>query len=287
MSDKKSIGTILKYERLQQGKSLEDISKQTKIQLNYLIAIEDDKLEELPSSFYVRAFIKQYAHVLSINDIDELISDINLPINNLEQATLDDDGITRGGKDLSIEKVSIYEKFSKTGKIILTIIILIFIWVGISYFSSVKFTGSNSDNEHINITESTPKKKTDTETHKPKSKSSEKKNVKPIISEDVDLNKLTTTIVIKPNKTNKVYLEANEKGASWVNISTNTGQNLINGILYANTNNTYMIPDNTKFIKIHLAYAQYVTAKVNGEPINMHLPTNVSQWNLIIKFEEN
>ncbi len=54
--------------------SLEEISERTKIQLPYLIAIEQEDFAELPAEVYIKGFLKQMAQVLSI-PTEKLLSD--------------------------------------------------------------------------------------------------------------------------------------------------------------------------------------------------------------------
>ena len=62
-----NIGKKLKDARVANGLTLDDLQQATKIQKRYLIAIEDEKFDELPGDFYVRAFIKQYANTVGLN----------------------------------------------------------------------------------------------------------------------------------------------------------------------------------------------------------------------------
>lgn len=67
---KKTIGEVFRLERRNQGFRLEEIERRTDIQLEYLEAIEADDFDSLPSPFYARSFLKQYAKIL---DLDEEI----------------------------------------------------------------------------------------------------------------------------------------------------------------------------------------------------------------------
>ena len=53
-----STGEILQSARLQQGLSLDDIALQTFIKKNYLEALEEDRLEDLPAAVYSCGYIR-------------------------------------------------------------------------------------------------------------------------------------------------------------------------------------------------------------------------------------
>ncbi|MFJ7730368.1 helix-turn-helix domain-containing protein [Lysinibacillus sp. NPDC097231] len=61
------LGTRLKEARLSKGYSLDDLQEITKIQKRYLVGIEEGNYSIMPGSFYVRAFIKQYADAVGLN----------------------------------------------------------------------------------------------------------------------------------------------------------------------------------------------------------------------------
>ncbi|SDW25866.1 RodZ family helix-turn-helix domain-containing protein [Paenibacillus sp. CF384] len=83
MSD---LGALLQKAREQRRLSLDDIQELTKIRKRYLEAIEEGNYSVLPGSFYVRAFVKNYAEAVGL-DADEVLRLYNkeIPSNVPEQ----------------------------------------------------------------------------------------------------------------------------------------------------------------------------------------------------------
>lgn len=67
------LGERLKEAREAKGYTLEDLQGITKIQKRYLTGIEKEDYRTMPGSFYVRAFIKQYAEAVGL-DADEMLA---------------------------------------------------------------------------------------------------------------------------------------------------------------------------------------------------------------------
>ena len=67
------LGDRLKEARKEKGYTLDDLQEITKIQKRYLAGIENEEYSSMPGSFYVRAFIKQYAEAVGL-DADEMLS---------------------------------------------------------------------------------------------------------------------------------------------------------------------------------------------------------------------
>ena len=67
------LGDRLKEARTAKGYTLDDLQSITKIQKRYLAGIENEDFGSMPGSFYVRAFIKQYAEAVGL-DADEMLS---------------------------------------------------------------------------------------------------------------------------------------------------------------------------------------------------------------------
>ena len=62
-----SVGETLKRARLAQGLDLATFAARTKINVKYLEAIESDDRKMLPSGFFYRSFVEQYAKFLSLD----------------------------------------------------------------------------------------------------------------------------------------------------------------------------------------------------------------------------
>jgi cytoskeletal protein RodZ len=86
-----SVGETLRRARLEQGLDLGTVAAQTKISAKYLKAIESDDRKSLPSGFFYKSFVEQYAKSLSLDtreidaEVDRVLSaDEPLPLPGLE-----------------------------------------------------------------------------------------------------------------------------------------------------------------------------------------------------------
>jgi hypothetical protein len=73
-----SVGNLIRASRLQAGLSLEEISARTRISLRSLQAIEDDDLSVMPSAFFYKSFVAQFAKVLEMESstLSPLVEDV-------------------------------------------------------------------------------------------------------------------------------------------------------------------------------------------------------------------
>lgn len=62
----RTVGQILKEERLKKNFSLEQVERATKIRAKYLRAIESDDFAKMPTSPYIQGFIKNYSDYLGL-----------------------------------------------------------------------------------------------------------------------------------------------------------------------------------------------------------------------------
>ena len=71
-----SVGEKLQRARLDRGLDLASVASLTKINPKYLQAIEADDRSSLPSAFFYKSFVHQYASMLSL-DVQELDAEID------------------------------------------------------------------------------------------------------------------------------------------------------------------------------------------------------------------
>ncbi len=63
-----SVGDILRQERERLGLDIDKIAQQTRINARFIEAIESNKIGDLPGGFFYRAFVRQYARTLGIDE---------------------------------------------------------------------------------------------------------------------------------------------------------------------------------------------------------------------------
>ena len=68
------IGERLRDARRHLGLDLEEITARTKIRARYLIALEEERWDALPSAAYARSFLHTYAEELGL-DADALVDE--------------------------------------------------------------------------------------------------------------------------------------------------------------------------------------------------------------------
>ena len=72
MRSVKELGAVLHQARKEKGLTIEDVEKETRIRTQFLIAIEEGELHEIPGEVYARAFIRAYAKAVDL-DPDEMM----------------------------------------------------------------------------------------------------------------------------------------------------------------------------------------------------------------------
>ncbi len=77
-----TLGVYLKSEREARGISLEKISRETKLGIRMLEAIENDRLDRLPEGMFRNAFIKTYARQIGL-DGEKILQDFHLVTNQV------------------------------------------------------------------------------------------------------------------------------------------------------------------------------------------------------------
>jgi cytoskeletal protein RodZ len=73
MENNKTIGTLLRESRESKNLTIKEVATKTKINLNILRHLEDDRFDKLPNKTYVKGFVKNYAKIVGITQ-DEAIA---------------------------------------------------------------------------------------------------------------------------------------------------------------------------------------------------------------------
>lgn len=71
--ERETLGAWLKKERELRNLSLEDVARLTKVKKHFLLALEGDRYETLPSPIYVRGFLSAYAKSIGMDPHEVLI----------------------------------------------------------------------------------------------------------------------------------------------------------------------------------------------------------------------
>ena len=71
-SDFEAVGSELRAQRLALGLSLPEVERYTHVRLHYLQALEDGRIQDLPSPVQGRGMLSNYAHFLNL-DVDDLL----------------------------------------------------------------------------------------------------------------------------------------------------------------------------------------------------------------------
>ncbi|MBM7564681.1 helix-turn-helix domain-containing protein [Paenibacillus sacheonensis] len=126
MSD---LGALLKKAREQRNLSLDDIQDLTKIRKRYLEAIEEGNYSVLPGSFYVRAFVKNYAESVGL-DAEEVLRLYNkeIPSGVPEQPVIEPVQRPRRAQTQTSDRVSRWGFRVLIWSFLLLIIVLVYVF---------------------------------------------------------------------------------------------------------------------------------------------------------------
>jgi transcriptional regulator with XRE-family HTH domain len=130
------IGKRLKEKRISLGKEVKDIIEEVKISEEYLVAIEEGKIEDLPSLIYYNLFVRSYAQELGL-DSEQLFEDAST-----EEPFTEDREIERKIQE-NVEKKQQTANYTSPAKIIM--------WIGgfiiVAFAAVLIFTSLCKQNE--------------------------------------------------------------------------------------------------------------------------------------------
>jgi len=269
-----SVGELLKGARLEQGKDLTTVAALTKINAKYLRAIEADDRQSLPSAFFYKSFVHQYAKVLGLEtveidqEVDRLISsDAPLPLPGQENSIARDLPPMTGG---NFPHVRIFA--SSFGALVLMLVACsaVYMW----------WHQSRNASEHagtVQAAQTVAVRNTQVavETPPPPPPNQERKETEqPVTAAPVAaVPAATGTVASAPNQPAasaaniesipgvKVLLDLVAREATWLSVSSD-GKNVFTGMLAPNESKKV---EGKEFAKLRVGNAGGVDVRLNGK----------------------
>jgi cytoskeletal protein RodZ len=102
-----TLGQRLKAEREKRGLTIEKLAAETRIHVRHFEAIEEDRTADLPSGFFYRSFVRQYARMLDLPEADYMPA---------IQRSLDDEARDLDGRETALPQRNIDVPPMPTGR---------------------------------------------------------------------------------------------------------------------------------------------------------------------------
>lgn len=262
------IGKKLRDARQAKGYTLDDLQQLTKIQKRYLIAIEDEKFDELPGDFYVRAFIKQYADTVGL-DGNELLKEFNeqLPKAKTEEYS---DHISQAVETRANRRKTVSQGVSKIRQYMPTIIIacvivivLAAIWVT-AIVRGHQDASTKIDNSSVSVSGESRKKSSSSSVKKKSNKSTQKSTAIKLTEASRNNNSVTYNAASLKKDTK---LQIKTSGRAW-NSVTIDGTSALSRTMDANSTADVTIRRTTNTVVITVGNAPATTLKIGNKKVN-------------------
>ena len=292
------IGQELQDARLERGLSLDDIQQTTKIQKRYLAAIENGQFDQLPGTFYERAFIRQYATAVGL-DVAEFVQTHDLENKSVEPdlsaARIDSDNVTRTGMH-HIEESAVEKTRQMLPKLIIgaaVVIIIAVIWALVAAFAGsakqeqTTSTVSVSSSKVVDSEKAAKPASSTTDASKESSAKDASSEKKPKADVELGDNQVTGNMInyadVKVPADKELTMTLKTTGPSWIQVSDASGAVLWNGTLQENGMQDVKIPANVPGVRVSIGNALATAVSLDGESVALQ-SGNASVWNLSMTF---
>lgn len=299
------LGTRLKEARLSKGFSLDDLQEITKIQKRYLVAIEEGNYSTMPGTFYVRAFIKQYAEAVGLN-AEELLEEFKKEIPN-QQSEEVAQSISQSPTRRKLNTRSSSRMMESMPKFIVAlfiIVIIILIWV--LFQKKMADTGLPKDDTpavsefEYDQKETTPPADTnnDEKSEEPTTKDNEEDETdteentdEPVVDEEVEQSISEGEVQSDGVTTNytvtapTMLIRVEVSGDTWVGIRNANGDEQVNATTYKDGEKVEFDATANKYARIRLGNSRNAKVFVNDQEIQ-YVQDIVTQNIVIILNEE-
>ncbi|RHW39577.1 helix-turn-helix domain-containing protein [Lysinibacillus yapensis] len=284
------LGARLKEARLSKGYSLDDLQEITKIQKRYLNAIEEGNYSIMPGTFYVRAFIKQYAEAVGL-DADELLDEFKKEIPNQPTEEVAQ-SISQSPTRRRLNTRSTNRMLESMPKIIVGLFIIVII-VAIWFLYQQKMATNQPDEmqketqlEYEQVPPSTSEKPAKEE--QPAEDEQEPAEEEPAEEETATQelspgtpNGETTTYTL--TGTDKMALRIEVTGETWVGIRDEAGSEQVDARVYNAGEVVEFDATTNQYARIRLGNSNNAKVFVNDEPLK-YAQSAVTQ-NIIITLQ--
>ncbi|MFB7155366.1 helix-turn-helix domain-containing protein [Lysinibacillus sp. NPDC056232] len=301
------LGTRLKEARLSKGYSLDDLQEITKIQKRYLIGIEEGNYSIMPGSFYVRAFIKQYADAVGLNaeEILEMYkSELpGTPNNQVSQSMTNSPSRRKVSKGPSTKMMEAMPKII-VGLFIIVIIVVIWVLMQnrnsagpndtdstnppeMQYDTKVKPIDTEKDKEKENKKAQTKDKQESTDSKDSAKETTDENQTeegKQLISAGtVEADGATTSYTLTGAETFKIRIEVS--GPTFIGIRNQQQQEILTDTRVYNTGEVVEFDATSQnYARIRLGNSTQAKVYINDEPLT-YAQQAVTQ-NIVINFNK-
>lgn len=262
-----NVGKKLREAREKKGLTLDDLQQATKIQKRYLIAIEDEKFDELPGDFYVRAFVKQYADTVGL-DGNTLLKDYDddLPqtktaeySNHLAQAV----ETRTGNRQPTVDRVDRARRYLPTVIIaVVVVIILGSIWAT-AIVRNRQDAATKIDSSSVSVSGESSKKSSS-------SSSSSKSSSKAAKLEFTAANRTTSSVTLSTTSglTKDTDMTIKASGQAWTSVTVD-GTSKLSKTLTANSTSTVSLPKGAQTVVLTLGNASATRVKIGDQTLDL------------------
>lgn len=285
------LGTRLKEARLSKGYSLDDLQEITKIQKRYLVAIEEGNYSIMPGTFYVRAFIKQYADAVGL-DAEEILDEFKKEIPHQQKEEVAQ-SISQSPTRRKLSTRSTNRLLETMPKIIVGLFIIVILIA--SWFLFQKKMSTNQPDEEVEDTpleyeqqvpppttdpveeEETPAEDTDAPVEEEEVE--EEAPVQTISAGVADGE--TTTYTLTGTDTMKIRIEVS--GETWVGIRNAQGSEQVDDRVYAAGEKVEFDATANAYARIRLGNANNAKVFINDE--QLQYAQTITTQNIIITLQ--
>ena len=278
------LGKRLREAREEKKISLDELQAITKIQKRYLIAIEEGNYSIMPGSFYVRAFIKQYAEAVGL-DPEALFEEYKSDVPDSQHHELPEQlSRVKSRQQVTPEFSRFFDLLPKILGTLLIVGGLVAVWL---FFQQGNENGTpdngmaqdpteveQSENSPL---ENTPKNEEIREETKGNDNKEEKQE-EPATQDDPvhTLNVLEVRgreSTVELTNANQLILQLASKGNSWVEVSNGKGHSFFASNLKQNETQQFDLSNESEvFLKIGNAID--IEMRINGQPFTFPIDPN-------------